>query len=1266
MGLQLLLGGSGFGKSQVMYAQVVRESLAHPEKNYFIVVPEQYTMQVQKKIVQMHPDHCTMTIDVVSFGRLAYRIFAELGMDTLTVLDDIGKGMVVRRIVNRELSKLKVFRGNAGKSGFIGEMKSTISELLQYRISPDDLGTAIEQLSDRPALRGKLEDIRCIYGGFMDYISQKYMTTEEILDKLVQVIGQSELVRRSAFYLDEFTGFTPPQYALIGELLRLSPAMQIALTVDTREDIYRPAKPFELFHLTRDTIHRLNRLCQRLHIERGEDIILPHAVRFPDGSPLSVLERHIYRSGGTAEQGGTGTAKQGTANASAKIDAADGSRSTSAVPCAGAEATSVGGGGSDGEPQVSIYAARNPYEELAFVSQEILRLCRSGLRYRDFAIVTGDLASYGHVAEQAMREAGIPIFIDAKKDVLSNSFVDFIRALIDVAAEDFSYDAVFRCLKTGWTDIACDDLDRLDNYVLATGVRGFGMWSKPFVRIYRGVSKNELVSINQIREQAMSWLAPVREVFHEQPKTAAQFSRALSDYLTEKDMETRVEARSRWFEAQGELGLAREYQQIYQVVTDIFERMAEIIGDEPMNVRTYRDILDAGLNEAKVGIIPPGIDQVMIGDILRTRLDDVKVLFFVGVNDGIVPGTVRDGGLINDRDKEALAACDFELAPTGKQDLYTEHFYIYSMLAKPSHRLIISFSKNDSGGRAMRPSSLIERISALLPQVRTQDLERVADASGHIYSVKAAESYLTEGMRKAAEADGHAPVRLPKQWFDLYVWMSRQGRRPAEKRMAAAPADEGQTFLSRLMDMAFAVHEDTPLSKAAVRALYGRVLMGSVTMLEQYASCAYAHFLSYGLGLKERQEFHLSAPDLGTLFHRALELFSRRLSDSEYNWHTVPEDVRDSMADACVEAAASEERHLILTDNFRNRSLLERLRRVVQKTVWALQMQIRRGSFEPANYEMRFDGSDGRSSLRFELPGHEAIQLVGVIDRLDLCEDEDQLYVRIIDYKSGTTKFDMSALFYGLQLQLIVYMEAAMDQKSRQAGGKKVTPAGILYYNISDPFIAVDSASMCGGGSPLREDAAEGAVLTQPVDSAAAAADDMTDHTAGGTAAEPVGGPEDDAALTENEIAHETLKALKMNGLVNSSERIIHAMDAHVTGASDILPVTFNTDGSLSRSSSVASTEHFQQLFAFTADKVKALGQDILNGEIGVHPYDRGSRGNACNYCPYQAVCGFDEDIEGFEVNRIREMSRDEVWQQIGGGEVRHGHDMDRGTEEGH
>lgn len=1141
MGLRLILGGSGSGKSSHIYNKVIEASIAYPEKNFMIIVPEQYTMQIQKTIVRLHPDHGVMNVDILSFNRLAHRIFDELGSVDRTVLEDIGKSMVIRRVMSQKAAELSVFKGNIKKQGFVGEMKSTVSELMQYHMTPKALEDAAQKASAHKMLAMKLQDIGTIYSGFKDYIEHKYITAEEILDRLTAVASQSALIKNSEIYLDEFTGFTPSQYKLLGELLKHCLHMEIALTIPCAELFPMPGPPFKPFYLTKETAYKLEKLCAAEHIEREADIYLKENLRYKARPDLSFLEAHLYRRGG--------------------------------------------GSIFDGEAEhIRILSAANPAQEIRFITQEILKLLRQGYRYRDMAVIAGDLSVYGHVVEQGFDKAGIPYFMDSKKSVLSNCLVEFIRALLEVLRQNFSYESVFRYLKTSLTDLEAEDIDRLENYVIAAGVRGITRWKKGFIKQYPGMQDGELDYVNQIREAAMVYMLPVYEAFKASDKTAAAYTDILTAFLQDIHMEERMAAFCTDFDNSGELALSKAYSQIYKVVADIFEKLKQIIGDEVMTVKAYEDILDAGFSEAMVGIIPPGIDQVMIGDIRRSRLNGTKILFFAGVNEGLVPGAVKEGGLIHDRDKEVLKGYHFELAPSGRQNLYTEQFYIYSVLTKPEDALYISYARADSSGRPLRPSSLTARIRAHFNGLKTEDVVKIR-RHDFVYDKQEAVLYFIEGLR------AYKTREMDSLWNTLYLWFREQ--------------DAYKEAIAKLIDAAFYTHTDKALPKAVVKALYGEVIEGSVTTLEKYAACAYAHFLTYGLMLKERREYRLDAPDLGIMFHSALEMFSSRLSGSPYSWQNMPDDYREALASECVHEVANTYNNTILLDNFRNKYFIFRLARMVGRTVWALQKQLKKGEFVPEGFEIRFDSHTDAGTLDIPLSESERMRLKGTIDRLDQYEQDDQVFVKVIDYKTGSKKFDLIALYYGLQLQLVVYMEAAVAMKQEKDRTKQVIPAGILYYNIDDPLIPRASGQ--------------------------------------------------DAEGVEDEM----LKALKMNGLVNSDMNIIRLMDKEFDTASDVIPVALNKDGSLSKKSSAVPTKQFYKLFDYTSEKIKQIGRDILSGRIDVRPYRRKGKTDACAYCAYRAVCGFDESVEGYEFRRLMELSAESVWEKINKEAAGHGDNMD-------
>ena len=394
------------------------------------------------------------------------------------------------------------------------------------------------------------------------------------------------------------------------------------------------------------------------------------------------------------------------------------------------------------------------------------------------------------------------------------------------------------------------------------------------------------------------------------------------------------------------------------------------------------------------------------------------------------------------------------------------------------------------------------------------------------------------------------------------------------------------------MDAAFFVYEQQGISHAVAKALYGEILSGSVTRLEQYAACAYSHFLRYGLELLERKRFELASSDIGTLFHESIDLCFRRVKEKQYDWHTMTNETRDMLVEECVAAVTENYGNTILGSSARNRYLAQRVEQITKRTVWALQQQIKKGDFIPAGFEVSFSAADNLSAMKIALSESEALHLRGRIDRMDVCEDGGKVYVKIIDYKSGSNSFDLLALYYGLQLQLVVYMDAVTEMAQHYYPDKEVVPAGILYYNIADPL-----AEKKGQPDPEKIDA-------------------------------------------------EILKKLRMNGLVNSELEVVRHLDRTIEKESDVIPVVLKDGEVQAGRSSVANRERFARLSQFVHRKLKKAGQEILDGEIGVAPYKNGQR-TACDYCPYHAVCGFDRKTSGYEFNRWKNRKTEEIWEEI-------------------
>jgi len=1130
MSLQLILGGSGSGKTTFLYDNIIKASIKHPDKQYLILVPEQFTMQAQKDVVTRHPDHATMNIDIVSFQRLAYRIFEELAVEQKPVLDDMGKSMVLRKVTAACRKQLGLYAGHLNKNGFISQLKSMLSEFYQYGITPSILQTMAGQ-ARTPLLQQKLTDFSIIFQEFQDYISGQCITTEEVLDVLCQVLPNSKIIAGSVIALDGYTGFTPVQYRLLELFLIHAKQVAVTVTADKRIPLQPSPGMQSLFYMSSQIVRRLSVMAKEHQVRQLPEIWCEGQLegRFAVGEELAYLEQHLFRYEAGRYQG-----------------AMNGS--------------------------LELFQSSNPAEEIGQVVHRIQQLViRSGLRYRDVAVVTGDLPGYGREIGHQFEQNGIPFFLDDKKTIISNPMVELIRAALEVVQRDFSYESVFRYLRTGLVTTDRVRTDRMENYVLALGIRGYKKWNSTWDRVYRGGGGLNLQELNEFRELVMTPLFDLREALRKPAVTIAGMAEAVILFLETCRVQEKMLEYEEQFTSRGEYRLAKEYSQVYDMVLDLLERLKLLLGSETVGKKEFMDILDAGFSEMTVGVIPATVDRVVVGDITRSRLAHVKVLFFVGVNDGIVPARKNRGSLLLDREREFFGEHQLELAPTAREDSFQQRFYLYLAMTKPARKLIMSYAKTGSDGKSRRASYLIGELRQMFPDLPVTEGKSEALAGSGIYSVPEAWQQLIRGLQQVSQLDD-------SRFLELYRWF-----------LASA---EHREDVEKLVNAACYIYEQQGIGHAAAQALYGKIISGSVTRLEQYASCAYSHFLQYGLELMERQQYTLAAADIGNLFHDSIDLCFRQIKEAGKDWNTVTDEERNTLVERCVKQVTEEYGNTILNSSSRNAYLAKRVEHITKRTVWALQQQIIKGDFVPSGFEVSFSAADNLQAMKIALSEEEALHLRGRIDRMDLCQDGQQVYVKIIDYKSGSTSFDLAAVYYGLQLQLVVYMDAVMEMTRRQFPDKEVVPAGLLYYNIQNPVV------------------------------------------------------QKEGELSPEEIDAEILRKLKMNGLINSELEVIRHMDHEIEKESDVIPVVLKGEEVQESRSSVANRERFEKLSVYVQEKLRRTGRELLDGENTAAPYKSGTR-TACDYCPYHAVCGFDKKTAGYEYRRFKSKKTEEIWEEI-------------------
>ncbi len=1007
MSLQLVFGSSGSGKSDYVYRKVLEQSEAEPERIFFVLVPEQFTMQTQRELVLRHKRHSIMNVDVVSFNRLAYRIFDELGMGGINILEETGKNLVLRRVAREQQENLVLMKASMKRAGYISEIKSIISELTQYRIAPGQLDALIRQEDLPPLFRYKIQDIQTMYQGFAEYLQGKFITGEEVLEVFSQVAGTSRLLKDAVIVLDGFTGFTPVQYHLLETLMKLAGEILVTVTLDGREDPYCCRGVQELFYMSKKTVQALAEIAARQHVEIKEPVRIAHGgkSRFAASPSLLWLERNLFRPKPEA----------------CRLPRAG--QCAGEAPVAGTTAMQQG---------IFLYSLQNPRQELDFIAREIKQLVRTeGYRYKDIAIVCGDVEMYGNYAREIFGAYGIPLFLDARKDILFHPMTEFLRQALLVLEQDFSYEAVLGYLRCGLSGIAMEEADLLENYLLAANIRGFRKWQQNWV--LRGCvrEQQELDQINALREQMVRHFSDLRETFRGKG-TVLEASKAFYGLMSKLDVEGRLRAYEHYFREEGETALAGEYAQIYRVVMDLLDKMTELLGEERMSVREYREILEAGMEAAAIGIIPPGYDRVVLGDIERSRLSDIRVLFFAGVNDGLIPKAVEHGGIISQADRELFAANQMELAPTDRERSFIQKFYLYLNLTKPSERLYLTWFRVSREGRESRRSYLAETVLKMFPQYQPVLVEEQGGIS-QIVTPESSRKYFVEGLKKAKRGE------ISPEWLGLYHWYSGQ--------------ESWRERIWPFLEAAFYSVHAGRMGEEVTRALYGRVLENSVSRLEQFCACACSHFLQYGLRLRERSLGEFAPVDMGSMFHEVLERYSHAMEKAGYHWFDVPAEVQECLIAQAVEEALGAGFDSMLFAEARTAYLLERMKRILRRTVETIAEQVRTSHFAPEGYEVSFSFVEDLTAVNFTLSDKEKMRLRGRIDRIDTHQTEDTVYVKVVDYKSGSQDFKLLSFYHGLQLQLVVYLNSAVELWKKKYPDKQVVPGGMYYYHLDDPVV---------------------------------------------------------------------------------------------------------------------------------------------------------------------------------------------------------------------
>ena len=1130
MGIRFVFGRAGSGKSYYCLNQIKKKLTNDKNNKLIMLVPDQYTFQTEKKLLEYVGEKALLRAEVLSFKRMATRVFDKCGGRAINVIEDSGKNMLIYKLLKDKGEELQYFNRISKQQGFVGIVSKSITEFKKYNISEEILKVKELEIENKD-LKEKISDLASIYETFNESLHKGYIDSEDILSILAKKLKECDLYNDAEIWVDEFTTFTPQQLEVLKVLAKQCKNVNITLCSDG--EIQFTEGETDIFDVIKNTENRILKMMQENNISYKEPVNLnkKNIYRFKDSKELGHIEKYFF-------------------NYPFKIYKDD---------C----------------KDIRLYKANNNYSEIEWVAQDILKLVRDkGYRYKDIAVVCREIDSYDKITSVIFNEYNIPYFLDKKREILSNPLVVLIISALEILVTNWSYESVFKYVKSGLITLETNFIDKLENYILANGIKGY-KWTRDLLTSQEEELTQEEIEIFEYMEEIRR---PIINLYNKikGDVTVRKYCTALYEFLLEINA---FDTMDKWLEDFSDKGMQdkiKEYTQVPSIVMDMLDQAVEVLGDEKVDLKTFSKILVSGFQEKEIGVIPMALDQVNIGDIARIKGRDVKALYIVGANDGVLPSANKDEGILSDEDRIELKSMGIELASDTRSRVFEEQFMVYTALTIPSNYLMITYPMADFEGKSLRPSIIIPRLKKILPRLKEEseifNSNLFNDKYHNITAPTPTFNELIEALRREYEKEEIEPY-----WVETFKWF-----------------EENEEFKDRTKIIFNGLNytnlvEKIPREK--IKRLYsnenGR-LMFSVSRIEKYAQCPFSYYVQYGLKAKDRKVYEFTAPDLGSFMHDILDQFTNKIRKDHILWGDLTKERCSEIVNELVNNKLKNETNSILNSNKKYQYFSERFKKTITKSVTVISEQMRKGEFDIFKSEFDFGDFKDSDPIKLELPSKETVYLKGRVDRIDKVDLNGETYIRIVDYKSGSKSFDLNELYYGLQIQLLVYLDAIL-KNSEQILKTQCMPGGILYFKIDNPIIKSKKA------------------------------------------------------LTEEEIQVEVLKKLKMDGLLLKNVELVKSMDRDMETYSLIIPAAFKKDGDFTSTSSVVTESQFELLRKYVNDKMIEICEEMLSGEVKIEPC-KSSKVTYCDYCDYSSICQFDTSIKDNKYKIILKKKKDDLW----------------------
>lgn len=966
MEFKIVYGCSGSGKTTYIYNEI-KEKIKKENKIY-IIVPEQFSFSAENHLLNVIDGKSSVNAEVLTLSRMADRVISETVGNGKSHLSNIGKSMIIYDAID-SLKRNMYFLSGADKN--LELASRMITEFKKHGVKADNLSNVSEKIDDK-YLQLKIEDSKKILEKYQERIEENYIDESDSLEILADNIEMSNLFNDAVFYIDEFAGFTPNEYHVIDKLCTIASEITVTICTDSLENVENIDE--NLFYFNNLTAEKLLEIAKKngCFIDR---IKLSDSKRF-NSEELLCLEKNIYR-----------------------INEEKFNKQTS---------------------DISLFIAKNPESEVQNVAQEILKLVKNDkYRFKDIAVVCANIDNYSSDIKACFEKYGIPVFIDEKKDINNNILMKYIVSLLNIFTTNFSYEAMFSYIKCGILNISEDDIFTLENYINKWGIKG----NKWYKEDFSFEEKNDIQDrMNIMRRRIIEPVLEFRKNLLKE-KTAVEICESLYTFIEKNNIQKNILNKAKVFEENGNIDVAEEYRNGIKLFFDVLDEIVLIFDNEKMSFERFNKILQIGISKSEFGKIPTFFDQVLFGDIDRSKTKDIKALFLLGLNDGVIPNVARDEGFFNDNDRKILKENNVELAKNSTELLYENQFNIYKVLSTPTNRLFLSYAVSDKDGRALRSSILITQIKRIFTNL-LEDSD-VIESKFMLTTKDATLDYAVEKYQEFVDDE-----EISQEWLDVIAWYEKNDKER----------------ISRIFRGARFTNIPEVISTENVKKLYGDTLRTSVSRLEQYRRCPFSFHMKYGLKLKEEDEFKIRSLDTGNFMHEVIDDVFEKIEEDELDLKNISKEELCLVVDEIINKKLGMSKNYIFSSSPKFIALTRRLKNVVYQSIDYIVEQIKNSKFELYGHEVEFSEKSEFKPMKIGLEDGKQVVVTGKIDRVDVAKIDDHSYVRIIDYKSSARDVDLNQVVAGIQIQLLTYLDEMTEQKNFES-------AGILYFGLLDTIV---------------------------------------------------------------------------------------------------------------------------------------------------------------------------------------------------------------------